>query len=881
MTTRRYYFISPLSSYNSSLKILSLILFSAVCFFGCEDSAQQPSEKVDRLMQQAVTEMNRQNYDDAERLLAESIDLNSESNNEAKLAENYSTLSSIQLLSGKLSPGLETLIALRDIYQRSGDRSAELQTMIQIGRVNFQLGRSEHAFSILTEAYNNSTLFLLDQIAISSAISLSTLYSKTGKYEKALLYATNAYQTSKRVRNIFTMIESQHLRVSALTALGNISKAFEIFREAETIVLSEKTANAEQFYLQCGKAFAFAEEWPFAKRNFERAIDIAEHKQGELRSQILIEANIGIAELYAHHFAFPDAQRFFVQAYHVAKERSDNVTLSYLLIRVADCLAQQSSVIESQDGLIRATQLYEQAQTLFSRTGFSFGEAITLHRLGMLKERSGDDNAAITFYKRAYDRFIDQQIDPKLCPLIVPIELLYQSESTKNSPVEWFSQNLISLLLRNKKTEEAFSYLQSVRNITLQTKLYPLSLHFRDQLKESKFSALHNSMLMYRQNLLELHNINSMQQQTKNRNYANKLQKQIAYFKSKMQSDAVTIAQAFPVFSFLSISHRSPQSGILNAIPKSQAVLDFFFANNEAWVIIAKADEEVAAVKLSSYGYALENKMRQYCDMLYSFSGQSADVRRLSNELYEFFIKPIDLTGIQRIVIIPPLQFEHFPFHSLTNDGISILEKTGVTYLPHAGVMTATLLVPKFINSIAAFGFTSNSRWGLEFELRDIRSFFRNTQININQAATKQKLVSSVGEVVQISTFFTRDKNNDSWFTLSDGSTSKAGISVPIAEFTEIHPFQIVYLSDAQSTVNNVTNLHPLLWLLNGSTCVVATHFPITPNISKTFGENFYSSLSSEVNPFLAYRRAAVYLGKKKELNSGYGGSSYFYYGVK
>lgn len=144
-----------------------------------------------------------------------------------------------------------------------------------------------------------------------------------------------------------------------------------------------------------------------------------------------------------------------------------------------------------------------------------------------------------------------------------------------------------------------------------------------------------------------------------------------------------------------------------------------------------------------------------------------------------------------------------------------------------------------------------------------------------------KKLETSVGEMVQISSLYTIDGNNDAWFTLSDGSTSKAGVNIPVSEYAGLHPFQIVYLSDVQATSNSIVPIHSLLWLLNGSTSVIATQFPITSNVSKTFGENLYSSLSSEVNPFLAYRRAAVYLGKKKDLSNGYGGSSYFYYGVK
>jgi hypothetical protein len=169
----------------------------------------------------------------------------------------------------------------------------------------------------------------------------------------------------------------------------------------------------------------------------------------------------------------------------------------------------------------------------------------------------------------------------------------------------------------------------------------------------------------------------------------------------------------------------------------------------------------------------------------------------------------------------------------------------------------------------------------LEFELRDTRSFFRNTQVLVNQSATAAKLESALGEILQISSQYVRNSKREYFFTVSDGSASKSGVSVPAEKFTSLHPFHIVYLSDVQSTPNMMSDLHPILWMLNGAAGVIATQFPINSTVSKTFGENFYSSLSTEINPSLAYRRAVVTLGKMKEYRDGFGGASYFYYGSK
>ena len=88
-------------------------------------------------------------------------------------------------------------------------------------------------------------------------------------------------------------------------------------------------------------------------------------------------------------------------------------------------------------------------------------------------------------------------------------------------------------------------------------------------------------------------------------------------------------------------------------------------------------------------------------------------------------------------------------------------------------------------------------------------------------------------------------------------------------------------LSDVQVTASTLSPLHAVIWLLNGSAAVVMNPYPITPAVSKMFGEQFYSSLSVELDPSPAYQKAVTYLGKKREAREGFAGASYLYYGVR
>ncbi len=310
-------------------------------------------------------------------------------------------------------------------------------------------------------------------------------------------------------------------------------------------------------------------------------------------------------------------------------------------------------------------------------------------------------------------------------------------------------------------------------------------------------------------------------------------------------------------------------------------MVEYCLSENDVWAFILRPEEEVAAVKISSFGFVLRKKMERLIEVLSAEDSSSPDAVRLSGELYQFFIAPIEKYLSRQLIIIPPSGVPAFPFHQLMKNGTTLAEKIPLSYLPHSLFALSRARFPKFINSIAAFGFTTDTRWGLEFELRDIRSFFGNTQININQSATVQRLEGSVGEIVQISAPFSMDADNTAFVQLSDGSMSKTAARVPVTLFARLHPFPIVYLTDVRRTENAVTDLHAIYWMLNGSAAVIANRLPITPNTGKTFTAHWYSALTASPDPGKAYRSGLTHLSRKKDLSNGFAGAAYFYYGVR
>lgn len=844
---------------------------------GCGGSDEQPKEKAEQLAQQGQDELNKKNYDEAERLLVECINLYSESNNEAKLAEHYATLSSVQLLAGKLSPALETLTALRELYRYAADRTAELQAMFQLSMVHVKLGNTAEAVRLLQEAFSSSSLYRLNELHAQAGLEAGKLFNTLHQYEKALVYLRDAYGYYRASGNWQRRIETNSSMINAMTAIHNTSSAYSLFQETESLFsVNDPSLNRSKFYCEIGNAFSRAGDFPFARANYLQAISILNQQSGTENSEDRALALLGLGEIYYSNFSFPEAQQYFVAAYTVAKNRSDQYIQAYLLMRIADCLMKASAYRNAADGMIRSSQLYEQAFTLFARVGFGLGEAIATHRLGILKELSGDESAAITFYKRAYEKYLDNTMPPEHYLLPIPVQQLYHQPSRSYAPHEWFSERLLGLLLKFKRFSEALTYHETVRSIVLQHQLAGLQFNFREPEKRKQYSEYIIGLKEKFRLQLELYHL-----QNANRNYAAKIQQRLKIVRSKVESDAITLMREYPVFSFIGFSQQTMRQMFDTKLTNATIVIDYCFAHNELWAFVIRPGEEVSAVKITSFGGTLSAKMDSFMEALNSSAIRRSDLIAQSEELYGFLLKPFDNIARQKLIIIPPMNDAKFPFHALMEKGKFAIESQDITYLPHVLMINSKAHLPRFVNNVVTFGFTPDYRWGLEFELRDTRSFFQNAQVHVNQQATMQKLENALGEVLQIASLFTQNQNKEYSFTVSDGSSSKAGVSVPVTTFASLHPFQIVYLSHIQTTRNDLTELHPMIWLLNGSASIIATQYPVTSAVSKSFGEHFYSSLSSEINPSLAYRRATVQLGKKKELREGFGGASYFYYGVK
>jgi|GEM_PF-3548583 len=851
-----------------------LLIALLLTFSSCGDQSETQTEKAEQLAAQAEQELHSQRYKEAERHFAESIELFAAEKKTAKVTELYSYLVTSQTEQGKLLPALQSLKTLRSLYKSIADRTSEINTMLEMARMNLLLRKNSDAIALLDEAYLSSQLFQLKPLSARAALMLGNAYVAMDRHAKAVPYFTEAATEFLQLQDTTQAMEALIGALASLLQRNNRTPANQVLLQCEKLLRATADTNlAAKSYTDLGFAFLKADEWMLAKQSFEKSL-----RSSSLASTFLLPS-IGLGEVFFSNFAYADAQRWFVSAYKNPQSASFPLVKAYLLIRIADCELRKNNLPLNQEQTIRIQQLYEHAHTAFSRTGYRYGEAVVLHRLGLLKEFSSDEYSAVTYYKRSYEKFFTLEPNPVNIHQHLDIrKLITFSKGSFNSKphtaLQDISSTLVSLLLKQRKYSEALEYAERAHLSLLQQKIFTENIHFADHKKEQLFADIRSAF----QKVYELQRALYYVVQSSDNDYAATLQQQLLQTRNAFTASVSAAGQPFPELRLLSPS-RSIAELKENYLPSPVTALKYYFSDNEAWVFVIRKDEEISAQQISSFGMELKKKMKRLITLL-TTDGSEYEAKRLSTELYALLIQPVERFATQRFLIIAPEGFEKFPFHALLKNNQPLLATTEVSYLPSLYFLTEKKPLPRFITNVVATGFSSDSRWGLEFELRDVRSFFKNAQVIVNQQATLQKLQTIQGECFRIASHFTTTADGEHFFRLSDGTPSIVGTETPISSFTSLATFPFVYLTDLNTKNNFISTEHKVLWLMNGAQSVVVNELPTTPKLSRIFNEGMYAGYASTFNPYSAYRQGMLHVMNQKEFFEKLSFAFYFYYGL-
>ena len=894
---------------NYSLRQIISFLLSAVLLLlgGCDigQDNKDPAVKSQELRTKAVEYMNGHDYLHAEQLLSETLPLDQKLQHWDRLAEDQSTAAKVEASLGFFSSAIENNTEAWKYYRQVGDHAAEVRSMNAVGNLFIGLGDFEKGINILNDALDVSKLSSNNEPDPETSMNLGNAFFWSGQYENALDRFASALAIFNKRRYSPAIVRALSRVGSTYAKLGRREEALGAYATVENIVSSVPNVIVKGgFNYDRGRTFETLGEWSAAAQSFHDGVDILESlsrlEKNEQTNDLLILLYTGLGKVYAHNFAYQLAKQSFIEGYSLAKDAGKKIAIGYLLIAIADCERKIGAVSPDQQASIAAGTYYEQAMTLFSRTGNVSGEAYANYKLGAMKEEGGNTDGALTFYKRAFELCSNQAGEFNNWGEDEEFFGIREGAIAEGIPFTqetfWY-EPLVVALARQGRAEEALEIYEQGKAKYLSAKLRSFPYEFRDKNAGQAVESMQQQMRSAGVKEAELAFQKGLNANQRDAVRLAALTGEVTSANNALFSAASALSQKYPQLEILVHTPTFQETELRSALPYGTVVLDYLIADDRIVIFVISFDGmgrqmPVNVVEVPAYKDIVLEKIRQYNFMLNEHihsigTGhfQTTDIERLSAELYNYFLRPVERLFVQRVVIIPPREMEGIPFHAFTrstNEGVKpLVEIADVSYLPYLAAVKSLQSPLRFTNTVIAVGNPRGNNWPLDFELRDIRSFFREATVYVSQNANEKQLFESFGDVLQLSTDFATDTlfPGQSTFVLSSGSITNPDANIPIADFLRLHPYPVVYLSGQQSDASSLTPIHAALLMMNGSSNIILTMRPSESKANKFFSEKFYSALAKGSNVNDAYRSAVVAMAKSPTFNAPYQWSQFFKFG--
>ncbi len=258
-------------------------------------------------------------------------------------------------------------------------------------------------------------------------------------------------------------------------------------------------------------------------------------------------------------------------------------------------------------------------------------------------------------------------------------------------------------------------------------------------------------------------------------------------------------------------------------------------------------------------------------------------INELSSVLYNIMIAPVsgDLRDVRKLYVVLPEECSWLPVHTLRGGGVAVGQKFNVSYLPAASALTLTAPPEHWSNTVIGIGYPGTTGWDVEYELKDIRSFYDKSAMLFDTNATLRHLADTTYDVLHCAAEFSLDRNvpDNSTIILSDGVRTDAISKVPIGSMAGIPMPQALVFSNVGNRPGQLYRYVPALFLALGTRTVVATMWQGDRRAKKLFGEQFYTALLAGRTATEAYALAIREMSRNPDADHVQRWGLYYQYG--
>jgi tetratricopeptide (TPR) repeat protein len=870
---------------------LLVVLFCLFSFIAC-DIQENPLSSPTEYLERGVQCFNDGSYRQAKEYFEKTLTLANQHNEFISAAELYGYLGRTNLKLGEYREALDNLENAVQASAQISDYRLQAQACVWKGDVLLQMREFADAANCfrksmqLSSALNDGITRAQTEVRLGSTLcSSEKLEQAAVSYNEALGSLRNGSPGTDVAEALLGLGEVYRRQGKHAEAVNTLTQALGDLGRADSPLLEARLK------MTMGLVRRAQSNTNAAITEFRDAVNLLRRKQVGRDYETLLLFYIG--RIYEENGRSGDAKKYYTDALDIARSLGDKIVEDYLYVFVVRCNVHLMTQEQREKTIDRLLQSYQQIARKFQECGHRTGEAYLYTLIGSIFESENNLAAARTMFQKAVAIEAEMRGEYVDAELHLPFLAELGIDKEHNDWYEKLAYVLISMNLKN----EALATLDLMQ-LRSSTRIFEhLDVTVRHpSLKEDVRtcrSKLHAIKVME----LELSNLLSGKQKVVDNQTVLGIRAQLTTLTHEVKEKAELIVGVQPNYETLLVPGFKKIQDLQVMIPQGSMVLQFLPAERELFLFALSRNRlDVRRVPIAKD--SLLSLVHQYQQLLqdpavYAGAGGESSMGlmtmfdRLSTRLYDCFIRPIDTQLDRSLVIITRDEFRDFPFHAIerqdTRGNVKyLIELTSVDYLPSLSSLRYKTAGTSFIRTVNAFGNPTGKNWSVDYELRDIRSFFKGASIMIGVEATWKNLVTSRGDVLQLSTDFlnTRSGYDLGEIVISNGKTPGETANAAFEQLTGQEPYPLVLLSNQDAQGIGLTPQHALLLRLNGTSDVFLNAWFADRKAAKFFSEFVYTNLAAGLAPGDAYRQALLNLIGTREVSHPRSWGQFFHFGI-
>ena len=858
---------------------------------GC-DVRNRPATDPAELFERSVELFEEHSFPQAEIQLNQALELYLKQRDGSQAARVLGYLGRIKLDGGQYRSAIEKFQGAIDQSRTANDYRAESQMNMYYGDVLLELGDYAKAIERYQGALSYYAAFNDKKASAEIELRIARAHQWAGEWVQAL-------QLYERAHSYYGSTNEQNAKGEASGGVGEVyalqgrhPEALNSFTQALTALGSSGDPVVEaKLRMNAGLSHS-------ALGNPNAALEQLRNAANLLRSSRLspnLEARtlFHIGNIYYYNGRYGDAKGYYVQASTVAQAAGDRIAEQYNQLYSLRCDELLLQSADAQKGIDQLLQSYGKVVDAFQACGNRSGEAYARAQQGRILALQGKISPAedaLTKAIKLEESIVGEYLHQEFHRPYLN-ELYLDKEKSR-----WYNA-LAEISLTQGRNEESLQLLEQGSGKSYYDRLRDVELAIRHPQLKQEVPATREKIRQVRLLEIELTRLMSSGERTVPDEQIQSIRGEISSVKQELLQSVDRIAAMQPNYEPLVQIGKPAIAEYQSAIPRGTVILRFLPAADKLYIFVlsrTKLDLRTSPVKREQlFNAASEYKRLMNDPSVYAGAGGASSVPAmtrfavLSSQLYDYLLRPVDGLFDRNLLIVPGSEFEGFPFHAIERQDQKgnvqyVVEFMSVDYLPSLSSLKYKTALSIRTKDVIAFGNPTGKNWSVDYELRDIRSFYKGANVHIGLEASWQGLSAGRGDVLQLSTDFGSGKTSRplGMFVLSGGETQGESNETPFEKLSELQVFPVVYLSNQLGEGSGLTPSHALFLRMAGTGDLFLNAWYADRKAAKFFSEFFYTNLANGLAPGDAYRQALLNMIQTKDVNHPRAWGQYFHFGT-